>query len=162
MSLPLSMEKTADDLCPLYHYLVVASRGPLRFPNGVGLDITGLRSVATTLAKRFYLRLRGDCGPLILLEMCAPHGVQKRRFTTTGLTSRILSLSRAPTEVIVDKEPADASPTFLSLLRDCKSMTSQLTKALDQQDCHTNAGRPREVPHAMSSWRRRQRARPFS
>ena len=49
MSLPLSMEKTADDACPLYHYLVVASRGPLRFPNGVGLDITRLRSLPLLL-----------------------------------------------------------------------------------------------------------------
>ena len=46
MSLPLSMEKTADDACPLYHYLVVESRGPVRFPEGVELDITRLTSVA--------------------------------------------------------------------------------------------------------------------
>jgi hypothetical protein len=123
--LPLSMEKTADDPCPLYHYLVVASRGPLRFPNGVGLDITRLRSVATTLAKRSHLKLKDDPGSCIFLDIHGPHGVQKRNFTTldcTNLTPRILSLPKMPTEVIVDKEPADAAPTFLPLLRDyCKS-----------------------------------------
>ena len=82
MSLPLSMEKTADDACPLYHYLVVESRGPVRFPEGVGLDITRLRSVPTALPKRSYLRLKDDCGSLIFLDIRAPHGVQKRRFTT--------------------------------------------------------------------------------
>jgi hypothetical protein len=35
----LSKEETSDDPCPLYHYLVVESRGSVRFPDGVGLDI---------------------------------------------------------------------------------------------------------------------------
>jgi hypothetical protein len=123
-SLPLSMEKTANDACPLYHYLVVESRGPVCFPEGVGLDITRLRSVTTGLPKRSYLRLKDDCGPLIFLDIRAPYGVQKGKLSTPdciGLLSRILSLPRAPTEVVADKEPADAASTFLSLLRDSKS-----------------------------------------
>jgi hypothetical protein len=89
-------------------------------PGGRG----GIRSVPTALSKRFDLRLKGDCGPLIFLDICVPHGVQKRTFSTPdciGLLSRILSLPRAPTEDVVDKEPADAAPTFLSLPRDGKS-----------------------------------------
>src|SRR2546423_25335 len=80
--LPLSMEKTADDPCPLYHYLVVESRDPVRFPEGVGLDITRLRSVPPALSKRCHLRLKDDCGSRIFLDIRAPHGVQKRSFTS--------------------------------------------------------------------------------
>jgi len=90
----------------------------------VGLDITRLRSVPPALSKRCHLRLKDDCGSRIFLDIRVPHGVQKRNFTTpdsTDLTPRILSLPKTPTEVMVDKGPADAAPTFLPLLRDCKS-----------------------------------------
>ena len=45
MILPLSMEKTADDPCPLYHYLVVESRDPVRF-----------RTIAPRAERRRHLR----------------------------------------------------------------------------------------------------------
>jgi hypothetical protein len=48
---PFVHGKTADDACSQYHYLVVESRGSVRFPDGVGLDITRLRSVRTSLPK---------------------------------------------------------------------------------------------------------------
>ncbi len=51
----LSMEKTADDPCPLYHYLVVVSRGSVRFPDEVGLAIPRRRSVPNVLSKRSHL-----------------------------------------------------------------------------------------------------------
>ncbi len=63
-------------------------------------------------------------GHSFFLTYVRPTVYRREDFTTpdcTDLTSRILSLPKAPTEVIVDKEPADAAPTFLSLLRDCKS-----------------------------------------
>jgi hypothetical protein len=123
--LPLSMEKTADDPCPLYHYLVVDLRGSVRFLDGVGSDITRRRSVPSALSKRSHLKLKNDPGSRIFLDIHGPHGVQKRNFTApdcTNLTPWILSLRKTPTEVIIDKEPADAGPTFLPLLRGyCKS-----------------------------------------
>jgi hypothetical protein len=59
-------------------------------------------------------------GHSFFLTYVCPTVYRGEDLPTTGLLSRILSLPRAPTEVVVDKEPADAASTFLSLLRDGK------------------------------------------
>jgi hypothetical protein len=90
--------------------------------SGIGYYTLKIRSPCSLQAG--HLRLKDDCGSRIFLDIRVPHGVQKRNFTTpdsTDLTPRILSLPKTPTEVMVDKGPAGAAPTFLPLLRDCKS-----------------------------------------
>jgi hypothetical protein len=98
-------------------------RGPTARGAGPPCSRDPSRAVPAALSKRSHLNLKNDRGPHIFLDTRVYHGIKRETFTTpahTGLALRMPAQPKAPTEVVVDKEPADEAPTFLPLLRDCK------------------------------------------